>query len=80
MPIKSIDINAIQWDALQSQDEIGMHPLFVTQAGKNTLVIQTHEAYNLQQEKIAFLTLLLASSHEKTKNNVTSLDDFLNSL
>ena len=61
-------------------DELGLTPLIVTQNGKESLVVQTHEAYEHQQEKIAFMELLLNSRKDIDKENATPVDDFLSSI
>jgi len=66
--------------AASLHDELGFQPLFVTQNGRESLVIQTHEAYLYQQEKMAFMELLLSSKKDVEQGNVIPLDDFLESL
>lgn len=62
------------------RDELGLNPLFVTQNGKESLVVQTHEAYEHQQEKIAFMEILINSRKDIESGKTELMDDFLNSV
>jgi hypothetical protein len=67
-------------NAANLSEEIGFEPMFVTQNGVDTLVVQTSEAYQSQLEKIAFMELIIKSEREIKQGEVASLDDFLSEL
>ncbi|ESP90227.1 MULTISPECIES: type II toxin-antitoxin system Phd/YefM family antitoxin [Pseudoalteromonas] len=73
-------ISQMKANAANLPDELGLAPLFVTQNGKESLVVQTHEAYQHQQEKMAFMTLLLNSRKDIEEGKTTPIDDFLSSI
>lgn len=66
--------------AASLSDELGLTPLIVTQNGKESLVVQTHEAYEHQQEKIAFMELLINSRKDIEQGRTAPVDDFLSSI
>ncbi len=66
--------------AASLSDELGLKPLIVTQNGKESLVVQTHEAYEHQQEKIAFMELLINSRKDIEQGRTAPVDDFLSSI
>lgn len=73
-------ISYMKQNAANLSDEIGFEPMFVTQNGVDTLVVQSSQAYRAQQEKMAFLELLLRSERDIEKGDVDSLDDFLDAM
>ncbi|REL31311.1 type II toxin-antitoxin system prevent-host-death family antitoxin [Thalassotalea euphylliae] len=73
-------INELKARAENLHDELGFTPLIVTQNGKSALVVQTVEAYTKQQEKIAFMELLLTSRKNIQESNAEPIDDFLSSI
>ncbi|ASD69185.1 type II toxin-antitoxin system Phd/YefM family antitoxin [Pseudoalteromonas piscicida] len=78
--MKLATISQMKANAANLPDELGFSPLFVTQNGKESLVVQTHEAYQHQQEKMAFMTLLLQSRKDIEAGKTAPLDDFLSSI
>ncbi|MBQ4813849.1 hypothetical protein A7985_22755 [Pseudoalteromonas luteoviolacea] len=78
--MKIATISQMKANAANLPDELGLAPLFVTQNGKESLVVQTHEAYQHQQEKMAFMTLLLNSRKDIEEGKTTPIDDFLSSI
>ena len=60
--------------------ELEFEPMFVTQNGNPSLVVQTSEAYKFQQEKIAFMTLIIKAEKDIKQGNVADLDDFLSTI
>ncbi|KGJ88376.1 type II toxin-antitoxin system Phd/YefM family antitoxin [Colwellia psychrerythraea] len=66
--------------AANLHDELGYEPLFVTQNGRESLVVQTHEAYAEVQEKLAFMELLITSRKDIKQGRAAPLDDFLESI
>ncbi|MDK1290221.1 type II toxin-antitoxin system Phd/YefM family antitoxin [Pseudoalteromonas umbrosa] len=73
-------ISEMKAKAASLPDELGYSPLFVTQNGKESLVVQTHEAYQHQQERMAFMELLLQARKDIDEGNTVSVDDFLNDI
>lgn len=73
-------ISQMKANAANLPDELGFSPLFVTQNGKSSLVVQTHEAYQHQQEKMAFMTLLLQSRKDIEQGRTAPARDFLSSI
>lgn len=73
-------ISYMKQHAANLSAEIGFEPMFVTQNGVDTLVVQSSQAYHAQQEKMAFLELLLRSDRDIENNDVASLDEFLDTL
>ncbi|ODB35864.1 hypothetical protein BB427_16280 [Pseudoalteromonas sp. BMB] len=78
--MKIATISQMKANAATLPDELGLAPLFVTQNGKESLVVQTHEAYQHQQEKMAFMTLLLNSRKDIEEGKTAPIDDFLSSI
>ena len=60
--------------------ELGFEPMFVTQNGHQSLVVQTAEAYQIQQEKVALMDLLINREINISKGKVSDLDEFLLSI
>lgn len=73
-------ISYMKANAATLSTEIGFEPLFVTQNGVDTLVVQSADAYKAQQEKMAFMELLIKSERDIKQGDVSSLDDFLDTL
>ncbi len=73
-------ISEMKAKAASLPDELGFAPLFVTQNGKESLVVQTHEAYERQQEKIAFMELLINSRKDIEEGKTAPIDDFLSTI
>lgn len=76
----SLSISDMKARAATLRDELGFSPLFVTQNGRGSLVVQTHEAYQYQQEKMAFMELIINARKDIEKGNTTSVDDVLNTI
>ena len=60
--------------------ELGFEPMFVTQNGNESLVVQTVESYQATQEKIAFMELIIKSDKDIQRGDVVSFDAFLSSI
>ncbi len=73
-------ISYMKANAAQLSEELGFEPLFVTQNGHESLVVQTAEAYHAQQEKIALMSLIIKSEKDIKQGNTANLDDFLSSI
>ena len=67
-------------NAASLREEIGFEPMFVTQNGVDSLVIQTSAAYQAQQEKMAFMELIIKSEKDIKQGNLADLDEFLSSI
>jgi hypothetical protein len=67
-------------NAANLSEEIGFEPMYVTQNGVDSLVVQTSEAYKSQLEKMAFMELLIKSEQEIKQGEVADLDDFLSEI
>lgn len=52
-------ISEMKANAANLHSTLEFNPMFVTQNGRGSLVIQTHESYQLQQEKMAFMELII---------------------
>jgi PHD/YefM family antitoxin component YafN of YafNO toxin-antitoxin module len=74
MLIKSISYMKAHAATLSS--ELGFEPMFVTQDGNESLVVQTAESYQATQEKMAFLELIIKSERDIKRGDVADLDDF----
>ncbi len=74
-PISYMKANAAKLHA-----ELGFEPMHVTQNGSESLVVQTAEAYQAQQEKMAFMELLISREINISKGKTSDLDEFLSSL
>ena len=71
-PISYMKANAAKLHA-----ELGFEPMHVTQNGSESLVVQTAESYQVQQEKIAFMELIISREINISKDKVSDLDEFL---
>lgn len=67
-------------NAAKLHDELGFEAMHVTQNGSESLVVQTAEAYQAQQEKMAFMELLISREINISKGKVSDLDEFLSSI
>ena len=74
-PISYMKANAAKLHA-----ELEFEPMHVTQNGHECLVVQTAEAYQAQQEKIAFMELIIKRELNITQGKVADLDEFLESI
>lgn len=74
-PISYMKANAAKLHA-----ELGFEPMHITQNGNESLVVQTAESYQVQQEKLAFMELLLSREMNISKDRVSDLDEFLATL
>lgn len=73
-------ISQMKAKAASLPDELGFAPLFVTQNGRESLVVQTHEAYENQQEQIAFMKLLINARKDIDEDKTAPIDDFLSTI
>ncbi|WP_042148296.1 MULTISPECIES: type II toxin-antitoxin system Phd/YefM family antitoxin [unclassified Pseudoalteromonas] len=73
-------ISYMKANAANLSEEIGFEPMYVTQNGVDSLVVQTSEAYKSQLEKMAFMELLIKSEQEIKQGEVADLDDFLSEI
>ena len=78
MNIKSISY--MKTNAAKLHAELGFEPMHVTQNGSESLVVQTAESYQAQQEKLAFMELLISREINISKDKVSDLDKFLSSI
>tara|TARA_R110002012_G_C11647067_1_gene611114 strand:- start:1194 stop:1406 length:213 start_codon:yes stop_codon:yes gene_type:complete len=60
--------------------ELGFEPMYVTQNGNKSLVVQTSEAFQEQQERMAFMELILNRELNVSKGKVSDLDEFISSI
>lgn len=60
--------------------ELEFEPMFVTQNGNESLVVQTVESYQAMREKMAFMELIIQSDKDIQKGDVANFDAFLSSL
>lgn len=67
-------------NAAKLHAELGFEPMHVTQNGSESLVVQTAESYHVQQEKLAFMELIISRERNISKNKVSDLDIFLSSV
>lgn len=74
-PISYMKANAARLHA-----ELGFEPMYVTQNGNESLVVQTAESYQVQQEKLAFMELILSREINISKGKVSNLDEFIETL
>lgn len=74
-PISYMKANAAKLHA-----ELGYEPMYVTQNGNESLVVQTTEAFQEQQERMAFMELLLNREFNVSKGKVSDLDEFISSI
>ncbi|TMP23792.1 type II toxin-antitoxin system Phd/YefM family antitoxin [Pseudoalteromonas ruthenica] len=75
-----VNISDMKAKAATLRDELGARPLFVTQNGHESLVVQTHEAYQYQQEKLAFMELVINARKDIDEGRTVPVDDFLASI
>jgi PHD/YefM family antitoxin component YafN of YafNO toxin-antitoxin module len=73
-------ISYMKAHAATLSSELGFEPMFVTQNGNESLVVQTAESYQATQEKMAFLELIIKSDRDIKRGDVADLDDFLASI
>lgn len=73
-------ISYMKAHAATLSSELGFEPMFVTQNGNESLVVQTAESYQAMQEKMAFLELIIKSDRDIKRGDVADLDDFLASI
>lgn len=78
--MKIANISDMKANAANLHSMLGFDPMFVTQNGRNSLVVQTHEAYEFQQEKMAFMELIIKAQKDVDTNSVAEVDDFLSAL
>ena len=67
-------------NAAKLHEELEFEPMHVTQNGHDYLVVQTAQTYQMQQEKMAFMELLIKREASLAKGNVSDLDEFLTSI
>lgn len=67
-------------NAAKLHAELGYEPMYVTQNGNESLVVQTTEAFQEQQERMAFMELLLNREFNVSKGKVSDLDEFISSI
>lgn len=67
-------------NAAKLPTELDFEPMHITQNGHEVLVIQTSESYQFQQDKIAFMELIINREANISKNKVSNLDEFLSSI
>lgn len=73
-------ISYMKANAAKLHTELEFEPMHVTQNGHEYLVVQTAEAYQAQQEKIAFMELIIKRELNITQGKVTDLNEFLESI
>ncbi|GLX77132.1 hypothetical protein tinsulaeT_04720 [Thalassotalea insulae] len=73
-------ISYMKANAAKLHDELEFEPMHVTQNGHEYLVVQTAEAYQMQQEKMAFMELIIKREINISKGKVSDLDEFLTSI
>ncbi len=73
-------ISYMKANAAKLHTELGFEPMHVTQNGTESLVVQTAESYQAQQEKLAFMELILSREINISKGKVSDLDEFLLSI
>ncbi|RPA50640.1 prevent-host-death protein [Shewanella vesiculosa] len=73
-------ISYMKANAARLREELGFEPMFVTQNGEETLVVQTAEAFHLMQEQLAFMQLVIDSENSIKAGNVMTLDEMLSDL
>ena len=73
-------ISYMKANAANLSSELGFEPLFITQNGADALVVQTSEAYQAQQEKMAFMELIIRSEKDIKQGDVSDLDSFLDTI
>ena len=70
-------ISYMKANAAKLHDEHGFEPMHITQNGHESLVVQTAEAYQMQQEKYALMDLLIDRETNISLGKVNDLDEFL---
>ncbi len=78
--MKIVNISDMKAQAASLHDDLGFEPMFVTQNGRESLVVQTHEAYESMQEKMAFLELLINAQKDIQQGKTQPIGDFLASI
>lgn len=78
--VTQMSISDMKARAATLRDELGFSPAFVTQNGQESLVVQTHEAYQYQQEKMAFMELVINARKDVEQGKTTAVDEFLDSI
>jgi PHD/YefM family antitoxin component YafN of YafNO toxin-antitoxin module len=78
--MKITNISDMKANAANLYNMLGFDPMFVTQNGRNSLVVQTHDAYEFQQEKMAFMELIIKAQKDVDTDSVVEVDDFLSAL
>ncbi len=73
-------ISYMKANAAKLKEEIGFEPMFITQNGEETLVVQTSEAFHLMKEQMAFMQLIIDSENSIKQGNTMSLDEMLSDL
>lgn len=75
--MKIASISEMKADAANLHDKLGLEAMFVTQNGQPSLVVQTHQAYEYQQERMAFMELIINSQEDIRAGNALPVDEFL---
>jgi PHD/YefM family antitoxin component YafN of YafNO toxin-antitoxin module len=70
-------ISYMKANAARLREEIGFQPLFITQNGEETLVVQTTEAFHLMKEQMAFMQLIIDSENSIRQGKTMSLQEML---
>lgn len=73
-------ISDMKAKAANLRDELGFEPMFITQNGRESLVVQTHEAYQHQQEKMAFMELVIKAQKDIEQGSTVSMNELLDSI
>lgn len=73
-------ISYMKANAAKLRDELEFEPMHVTQNGHECLVVQTAESYQAQQEKMAFMELIIKREMNIAQDKVDDLDEFLKSI
>lgn len=78
--MKIVSISDMEAQAESLRDTLGLESMCVTQNGKKSLVVQTHEAYKQMQEKMAFLELFINAKKDVQQGNMAPVGEFLASI
>jgi PHD/YefM family antitoxin component YafN of YafNO toxin-antitoxin module len=78
--MKIASISEMKADAANLHDKLGLDAMIVTQNGQPSLVVQKHQAYEFQQERMAFMELVINSQEDARARGLLPVDDFLESL
>jgi len=73
-------ISYMKANAAKLHTELEFEPMHVTQNGSESLVVQTAELYQAQQEKLAFMELIISREVNISKGKASDLDEFLSSI